>query len=372
MNRNALCERLDIDTPVFAFTHCRDVAAAVSNAGGFGVLGAAYHTPDALERDLTWLDDAVGDGGYGVDIVLPAGDTTDASQDPAAVADDLWQRIPSQHRAFAEGLLRAHGVPEWPDEDPPPLLGWTAATTLPLLEVALGHSGCRLIANALGAPPKHLVERIQDTGRLVAGLCGRVSHVAKHLAAGVDLLVAVGSEGGGHVGEVSSIVLWPQVVDAAAPVPVLAAGGIGNGRQVAAAMATGAQGVWTGSLWLTVAESALQPAQKDRYLAATSEDTVRTRSWSGKPSRVLRNAWSEAWSRADAPETLGLPLQGLVTADAMRRTERYSAVARSQDVACNPAGQVIGQLNEVESCRQVLGRLLTEYADAVNGLRIDH
>lgn len=371
MNGNPICQQLRIDNPVFAFTHCRDVAAAVSNAGGFGVLGAAYFSPEALEQDLCWLDDAVGDGGYGVDIILPQGQGEGSAEDPEALAADLRGRIPDSHKAFADGLLRAHGVPEWPEDDPAPLIGWTAATTLPLLEVALGHDKCRLIANALGAPPRPLVQRIQASGRLVAGLCGRVSHAAKHVAAGVDLLVAVGSEGGGHVGEVSSIVLWPQVVDAVAPLPVLAAGGIGNGRQFAAAMATGAQGVWTGSLWLTVAESALQPAQKDRYLAATSEDTVRTRAWTGKPSRVLRNAWSDAWSRPGAPETLGLPLQGLVTADAMRRTERYSAVEGSQDVACNPAGQVVGQLNEVETCRQVMVRLLEEYADAVNGLTLD-
>lgn len=371
MNSNQICQQLGIDVPVFAFTHCRDVAAAVSNAGGFGVLGAAYFSPEELEQDLCWLDDAVGGKGYGVDIILPQGEGENTAADPAELAANLRARVPSAHKAFADGLLRAHGVPEWPEGDPAPLIGWTAATTLPLLEVALRHDRCRLIANALGAPPRPLVKRIQASGRLVAGLCGRVSHATKHVAAGVDLLVAVGSEGGGHVGEVSSIVLWPQVVDAVAPLPVLAAGGIGNGRQVAAAMACGVQGVWTGSLWLTVAESSLQPAQKDRYLTATSEDTVRTRSWSGKPSRVLRNAWSDAWSQSDAPQTLGMPLQGLVAADAMRRTERYSGVAGSQDVACNPAGQVVGQLNAVETCRQVMARLLEEYADAVNGLVIE-
>jgi NAD(P)H-dependent flavin oxidoreductase YrpB (nitropropane dioxygenase family) len=154
------------------------------------------------------------------------------------------------------------------------------------------------------------------------------------------------------------------VVDAAEQTPVLAAGGIGNGRQLAAALACGAQGVWTGSLWLTTAESSVNSAQRDAYLRATSADTVRSRSWTGKPSRMLRNAWTDAWEADGAPDPLPMPLQGLATADAMRRTERFGDVARAQAVACSPAGQVIGQFNDVESCRDVLKRLEREYSDA--------
>ena len=367
--RTPICDLLGIDVPIFAFSHCRDVIAEVSKAGGCGVLGAAYFTAEQLETELAWLDAEVGERPYGVDIILPQGDDPDSVADASSLTRELKAQIPQGHRDFIERLLQAHSVPEWPDpDDEAGLLGWTAATVMPLLEVTLTHDKCRLVANALGAPPRHLVERIQATGRRVAGLCGRVSHAPKHQAAGVDLLVAVGSEGGGHVGEVSSIVLWPQVVDAVAPLPVVAAGGIGNGRQIAAALATGAQGVWAGSLWLTVAESSLQPAQRDSYLAASSEDTVRTRSWTGKPSRMLRNAWSEAWAAPDAPPTLGMPLQGLATADAMRRVERYGGVADTQAVACSPTGQVIGQIDTVETCRQVMQRLMEEYLEAIAAL----
>jgi NAD(P)H-dependent flavin oxidoreductase YrpB (nitropropane dioxygenase family) len=334
-----------------------------------GVLGAAYFTPEQLKQELEWIDCRVGDKPYGVDIVLPQRHEGMDILDPIELQRTLQAQIPQAYFDFAEQLLQRHGVPEWPDKDDEVrLLGWTAATTLPLLEESLRHPKVALIANALGTPPVDLVDRIHASGRLVAGLCGTVSHAVKHQAAGADIIVAVGGEGGGHVGEIGSIVLWPQAVDAVAPTPVLAAGGIGDGRQVAAAMAMGAQGVWTGSLWLTVEEAAAQPAQKQSYLDAGSEDTVRSRSWSGKPSRVLRNTWTDAWERDDAPEPLGLPQQGLVTADAMRRTERYASVADTQSVACNPAGQVIGQLNEVESCRQVIQRLMLEYVEAVGSM----
>ena len=367
--RTPLCEKLGIDVPIFAFTHCRDVVAAVSRAGGFGVLGAAYFSPPELKVELDWIDAHIGDRPYGVDILLPQNPDPLGSTDPAELTQTLTGQIPEEHRSFVANLLDAHGVPEWPDQgEEVRLLGWTAATVMPLLEESLQHPNCTLIANGLGVPPVSLVERIHDSGRQVAGLCGRVSQAKNHQQAGVDMIVAVGGEGGGHVGEVGSVVLWPQVVDAVAPTPVLAAGGIGNGRQIAAALAMGAQGVWAGSLWLTVEESAVQPAQQASYLAASSEDTARTRSWTGKPSRMLRNAWSEAWAADGAPPTLGLPLQGLVTADAMRRTERYAGVGDVQAVACSPAGQVIGQINEVESCRQVMYRLQEEYLAAIQPL----
>lgn len=366
--RTALCKQLGIDLPIFAFTHCRDVVVAVSQAGGFGVLGAAYFTPEELKVELDWIDARIGDHSYGVDIMLPQNQPS-TTNDPGALRKELLGKIPAEHLRFAADLLAAHGVPEWPDpDDEVRLIGWTAATVMPLLDESLQHPQCKLIANALGVPPVELVERIHQSGRLVAGLCGRVDQARRHKQAGVDIVVAVGGEGGGHVGEIASIVLWPQVVDAVAPIPVLAAGGIGDGRQIAAALATGAQGVWAGSLWLTVAESAVPPAQQQSYLAAASEDTVRTRSWTGKTSRMLRNAWSDAWAAEDAPPTLGLPLQGLVTADAMRRTERYAASGDAQAVACSPAGQVIGQINEIESCRQVMQRLQEQYVAGIEPL----
>jgi len=369
--RTELCERLGIEFPIFAFTHCRDVVAAVSNAGGIGVLGAVGFTAEQLAIEMKWIDEHT-DKPYGIDIVIPGkyegkGEDLDAAE----LEGKLRAMIPQGHRDFARKLLADAGVPELPEgQKPRELLGWTAATAGPLVEQALTSQKVKLVANALGTPPADVIREIQDSGRLVGALCGSVKHALAHQAAGCDFVVAQGTEGGGHTGEIGSVVLWPQVIDAVAPMPVLAAGGIGNGRQMAAALAMGAQGVWTGSLWLAVEEAAAEPAEKQTYLDATSHDTVRSRSWTGKPARMLRNDWTEAWERPDAPKPLGMPLQFMVTAEAVARTHRYADKARR--VAFNPVGQIVGEIKAVEPCRDVIYRMVEEYLDAVehlNGLQ---
>ena len=362
---NELCQKLGIDYPIFAFTHCRDVVVAVSKAGGIGVLGAVGFSPEQLKEELDWIDEHIGDKSYGVDVVIPQKYEGMGSMSAEEMEAQLWKMVPEEHMEFAQKLLADAGVPEWPDGTTSMgLMGWTEATATPLLEEALTRPQCRMIANALGTPPADKIKMVQDSGRLIGALCGKVKQAVAHKEAGLDFVVAQGGEGGGHTGDVGSVVLWPQIVDALGDTPMLAAGGIGNGRQIAAAMAMGAAGVWTGSLWLTVEEAHTQPAQKTSLLAATSEDTVRSRSWTGKTCRMLKNEWTEAWERPDTPDPLGMPLQGMVTSDGMRRTSTYADVGECQKVAFNPCGQVIGQINEVESCRQVVYRLLDEYVDA--------
>mgnify|MGYP001824974349 FL=1 len=364
---NELCQKLGIDYPIFAFTHCRDVVVAVSKAGGIGVLGAVGFSPEQLKEELDWIDEHIGDKSYGVDVVIPQKYEGMGSMSAEEMEAQLWKMVPEEHMEFAQKLLADAGVPEWPDGTTSMgLMGWTEATATPLLEEALTRPQCRMIANALGTPPADKIKMVQDSGRLIGALCGKVKQAVAHKEAGLDFVVAQGGEGGGHTGDVGSVVLWPQIVDALGDTPMLAAGGIGNGRQIAAAMAMGAAGVWTGSLWLTVEEAHTQPAQKKSLLAATSEDTVRSRSWTGKTCRMLKNEWTEAWERPDTPDPLGMPLQGMVTSDGMRRTSTYADVGECQKVAFNPCGQVIGQINEVESCRQVVYRLLDEYVDAVS------
>ena len=367
--KTELCEKLGIQVPIFAFTHCRDVVVAVSKAGGLGVLGAVGFTPAQLREELDWIDAHIDGHPYAVDIVIPQKYEGLGNTDPVELERALEAMVPAEHHEFAAKLLRDHGVPEWPDKDDRMgLLGWTEATATPLLEVALERPGVKLIANALGTPPVEVIDRIHATGRLVAALCGRVKQAIAHKKAGVDIVIAQGSEGGGHTGDVGSIVLWPQIIDAVAPTPVLAAGGIGNGRQVAAAMAMGAAGVWTGSLWLSVAEAAAEPEEKECYFGATSEDTVRSPSWTGKPCRMLRTDWTEAWAAPENPKPLGMPLQGLVTADAIRRTHRYIGTADTRKVAFLPVGQVVGQIRQVETSRAVVHRLMEEYVDALERL----
>ena len=366
--RTPLCDQLGIEFPIFAFTHCRDVVAAVSKAGGFGVLGAVGFSPEQLEVELAWIDEHVGDHPYGVDVVIPGKYEGMGEMDPDELATKLREMVPDSHRAFAKKILADHGVPEMPEDENNEmrLLGWTAATATPQIEVALAHDKCRAIANALGTPPADVIEHIKGSGRMIAALCGSPDQARRHADAGLDFVIAQGGEGGGHTGDVGSVVLWPQVAKAIAPVPMLAAGGIGSGQQIAAALAMGAQGVWTGSLWLTVEEADLPPAQKQQLLDATSRDTVRSRSFTGKPCRMLKNDWTDAWEQADSPDPLPMPLQYMVSGDCVARSHRYAD--KALDVMFNPVGQVVGQLERVNRAADVVQRLVEEYLESVERL----
>jgi NAD(P)H-dependent flavin oxidoreductase YrpB (nitropropane dioxygenase family) len=369
------CKRLGIEFPIFAFTHCRDVVAAVSNAGGFGVLGAVGFSPEQLEIECKWIDEHVGDNSYGVDLVIPQKYEGMEEIDPVKLEAQLKEAIPPQHREFAAKLLADHGIPEVPPEERHhELLGLSLATATPQLDVALRHEKVRMIANALGTPPPEIVERVQSSGRVIGALCGKVHQAIGHKEAGLDFIIAQGTEGGGHTGEIGSMVLWPQIISAVAPVPVLAAGGIATGSQIAAALAMGAEGAWTGSLWLTVQEADCAPAQMASYLNATSQDTVRSRSFTGKSCRMLRNEWTDAWAAEDTPDPLGMPLQNMVTMDAIVRTSRYASSPESQAVAFNPVGQVVGMMDGVQTVREVVAELAEGYVDAMdrlNGLQPD-
>jgi NAD(P)H-dependent flavin oxidoreductase YrpB (nitropropane dioxygenase family) len=198
----------------------------------------------------------------------------------------------------------------------------------------------------------------------VAALAGKAVHAQRHVNNGVDIIVAQGYEAGGHTGEISTMVLVPEVVDAVAPAPVLGAGGIGSGRQIAAALALGAQGVWLGSLWLTTQESNSGPAVLQAYLEATSADTVRSRCYTGKPARMLRNQWTDAWADPEGPGPLGMPLQNILTSEANARIARSGR----KDLAFAPVGQIVGRMNEVRSVRDVMYDLVEEYIETVERL----
>ncbi|MDA9489685.1 nitronate monooxygenase [Bradyrhizobium sp. CCBAU 11361] len=358
--RTSVCDMLGIEFPIFAFSHCRDVVAAVSKAGGFGVLGVARLTPDELETELRWIEKEVGDRPFGVDAQIPAklyGDESGAE----LPREELEAQIPERHRKFINDLLARYGVPELPPQLSDEKLPYTIARDafsrekeVALLEVALRHP-IRLIASALGPPPAHLVDAAHRKGVRIAGLVGAKKHVRKQLDAGVDLIIAQSYEAAGHTGDIGGMVLIPEVVDAAGPVPVLAAGGIASGRQFAAALALGAQGVWCGSVWLTTEEAETHPLVKEKLLRATSSDTVRTLSESGKPCRQLRTAWAEEWEGPDSPGSLPSPLQWLLCADALERIQRaaYSSEGARKLMGYS-VGQVVGSLNEVKPVHQVI------------------
>jgi NAD(P)H-dependent flavin oxidoreductase YrpB (nitropropane dioxygenase family) len=367
--KTEICKTLGIETPIFAFSHCRDVVVAVSKAGGLGVLGAVSYTPEELKEALDWIDANIGDKPYGVDVIIPEKYEGMGEMNPEELEDQLRGMIPKEHMEFASQLLADHHVPEWTDDATRRgLLGWTEATAVPMVEEAIGRKNCKIVVNALGTPPVPMIEKIHRAGKLVGALCGKPRQALAHKEAGVDLIIAQGSEGGGHTGEISSLVLWPQIVEAVAPLPVLAAGGIANGRQMVAAMAMGVQGVWTGTIWLTVEEAEASSAEKQVYFEAESGDAIRSRAWTGKPARCVKNAWTEAWARADTPEPLGMPLQGLVSIDAIQRTHHYPEKGQAQKVTFHPAGQVVGQLKYVKSCRTQIYDLLNEYAETMESL----
>jgi NAD(P)H-dependent flavin oxidoreductase YrpB (nitropropane dioxygenase family) len=363
--KTRVCDTFGIDLPIFAFSHCRDVVAAVSKAGGLGVLGALAFSPDQLEIELKWIDDHVDGKPYGVDVVMPAkvAEVDGGDSDPEKMAAQFGEMIPPQHRAWLDNLLAEHNVPELPEEEQSgggALLGWVHEKGRQQVDIALGHD-IKLLANALGSPPEDVVNLAHEHGVQVAALCGTVQQAERHVARGVDVVVAQGTEAGGHTGEVSSLVLWPEVVDAiGADTPVLAAGGIGDGRQIAAALALGCEGVWTGSIWLTTAESDSSPLVQQKLVDATSRDTVRSRSWTGKPARMLRTDWTEAWEREDSPGTLPMPLQYMLISDAQRRIGR----SQNPELTTMPVGQIVGRMNKVRPVRDVVYDLVEEFVDA--------
>jgi NAD(P)H-dependent flavin oxidoreductase YrpB (nitropropane dioxygenase family) len=357
--RTDLCERLGIEYPIFAFTPSEKVAAAVSRAGGLGVLGCVrFNEAEELEDTLTWLDDNTDGKPYGVDVVMPMKIPTEGT------SVDLKAMIPGEHISFVEETLRKLGVPPLPEgEGREGVLGWLHSTARSHVDVALQHRPV-LIANALGTPPVDVIELAHEHGVLVAALAGAAKHAASHVAKGVDIIVSQGYEAGGHTGEIASMVLTPEIVDAVGPdVPVLAAGGIGCGRQVAASLALGAQGVWTGSLWLTVAEYDLgsSDAVQKALLKAGSADTVRSRVYTGKPARLLKNKWTAAWDEEGAPAPLPMPLQNLLVSDAHNRMNSGD----DPEVVAMPAGQIIGRTNEVRPVAQVMAELISEYEETV-------
>jgi NAD(P)H-dependent flavin oxidoreductase YrpB (nitropropane dioxygenase family) len=375
MMNSPICGMLGIEFPLLAFSHCRDVVAAVSKAGGMGVFGAVNLPPDRLKEELDWIDAHCGGKPYGVDLIVP--NKMEGKAD-AFSKDALLGSIPQAHKDFAAGILRSHGI------EPGDLEGdrsnsvsfarnMRADGAANSLEVAFQYP-IKLIANALGVPPPAMLELGKRHNVPVAALVGAKEHAVTQIQAGVDILVVAGGEAGGHCGDVSTMVLIPEVHRAVralgASTPILAAGGITTGGQMAAAMAMGAAGAWCGSVWLTTTEAETNPVVKQKMLAASSRDTVRSRSRTGKPSRQLRSPWTDAWEREDAPDPLGMPLQSLVSEPALRRIDKLSQSghAGAQQLATYWVGQGVGLMNESMSAGQVVQAFKEDFLASVERL----
>jgi NAD(P)H-dependent flavin oxidoreductase YrpB (nitropropane dioxygenase family) len=371
--KSKVCDMLGIEFPLFAFSHCRDVVAEVSKAGGFGVLGAAGHSPESLEIELKWLDEHIDGAPYGVDLIVP---TSMADKEGTLTPEEIEARIPPEHKAYVNQILAQHGVATadlWQNRVGAGFAaGMREKGAAAILDVAFSHP-IKLIVNALGVPPQIMLDRARKEGVAVGALTGSREHAVKHAEAGVDILIVSGTEAGGHCGEISTLVLVPEVLEALAPygdVPVLAAGGIVTGRQMAACMAMGAAGAWTGSVWLTTAEAETNPAVKEKMLAASSRQTVRSRSRTGKYTRQLRSAWTDAWQAPDAPEPLPMPLQSLVSEPALARINKLAEAGDpgARALATYWVGQGVGLMNTTQSARSVVFDFMQDFAAAAERL----
>jgi NAD(P)H-dependent flavin oxidoreductase YrpB (nitropropane dioxygenase family) len=354
-----LCDMFGIEVPIFAFSHCRDVVVEVSKAGGMGVFGVARSSPEHVEEELKWIDDHIDGKPYGVDILMPTKYQGKATPGADAV-------LPDEHVSFVRKMLDAAGVPQLPEHERDEIakanlesVTLTPEESAVMLEIALKHP-IKLIVNALGSPPRELVDRVHKLGIKVAALAGDPKHAIRHRDAGCDFVIAVGHEAGGHTGSTTSMVLWPRVVDAVAPLPVLGGGGVGRGRQLAAALALGCEGVWCGSIWLKTVQSEVTPEIKARMFEAESKDSVWTRCLTGKTARMLRSGYTDAWDAPDAPRPLPAFTQRyLWEVEARGRLER----ARRNDYLIYPVGQLVGDMKEETSVRNVVQDMLNELVE---------
>tara|TARA_B100001146_G_scaffold132403_1_gene116250 strand:- start:97 stop:1236 length:1140 start_codon:yes stop_codon:yes gene_type:complete len=355
-----ICELLDIEFPLVAFTHCRDVVVAVSKAGGCGVLGAVGMSPEQLEKELKWIDENIDGKPYGVDVLIP---NKMIGKDEKFDAEKLVKMIPQEYADFRADVLENNDIEASELRTIDTGGSGFAANTQSggakaLLDVAFNHP-IKLIANALGVPPDWMLQMGKDNNVKVAALLGTAQHAINQVKAGVDILVVSGTEAGGHCGSVPTMILIPEVHEAIQPygdVPILAAGGIVTGKQMAAAMSMGASGAWCGSVWLTTIESEVDPVIKEKMIAANSSQTVRSRSRTGKHSRQLQSTWTDAWESDKAPEPLPMPLQPMVAEPALQKVNKLAAGghAGAQDLATYWVGQGVGLMNQSISASDVV------------------
>jgi NAD(P)H-dependent flavin oxidoreductase YrpB (nitropropane dioxygenase family) len=356
-----------LDVPLCAFSHSHDVVMEVTRAGGLGVLGTSRYSVDRLDQELTLLDETLDGLPYGVSIIFPARESDRGSISEQEIA----AQIPESYWRFLRTLADRFDIPlDLETDEAISIDGIVAAYPLTqeraanIVEVVLNHR-VKLVSSALGPPGSDVARQLHDRGVKIAGLIGDPKHVKRQVAAGADLIVATGTEAGGHCGEISSLVLTPQVVEAAGATPVLTAGGVGNGSQLVAALALGAQGVWTGSVWLTTVESDLPEEVKGKLLEASSADTVRSRSLSGRMVRQLRTPWIDAWGEPDAPPPLPPPMQGILVKSAMVGM----FMRGNRDVVGTAAGQIIGEISEVYSVKDVMKKIKDEAYRAADRIR---
>lgn len=365
--RTELCDLLGIEYPVILAgmgpvaggltgpVATAPLVAAVSNAGGLGVIGGAGFSAERLREEIRKVR-SLTDKPFGVDLLLPSNYMGGAAG--GEMPRDPRELIPAAAREGLKRIVEELGVPwqEMPREPAAePRRPRTGGMSDEQMEVVIEEK-VPVFASGLGSPAPWL-DRLKANGTKVLALVGNVKNAKRVAAAGVDIVVAQGTEAGGHTGRVATMALVPQVVDAVAPTPVVAAGGIADGRGIVAALALGAIGVWCGTAFL-VSEEANQPdLQKQRILAATDEDTRVTRLYSGKTMRNITNPLIEAWEAAGI-QALPMGLQGLLIQDLVYSCRQ----AGREDLLMNAAGQISGMLDRIRPAADILHDMVAQAA----------
>jgi NAD(P)H-dependent flavin oxidoreductase YrpB (nitropropane dioxygenase family) len=349
-------ERFGLETPILGFSHSVAVTAALCQAGGMGAYGAAHDKPADLPAKLKAIREQVGDRPYCVDIMMPRG------MPEHDTLDSVRANLPQEHLDFIQHLTEKHNVPKAIHKSFFNDTLRTPAYFEGQLQ-ALLDSDVDVVAFGIGLT-KDAVQRLQARGKKVGALIGSPRHWNSYRDVGLDFVVAQGSEAGAHTGSIATMVLLPQIVEIAGDIPVLAAGGIGHGSQIAGALAMGAQGVWLGTAWLATQEHSMgDHATSDKcreiLFNADSGDTVLTRGSSGKPQRQVRSGWTEAWAAPKAPASLKMPYQHALVGELMVAVEEHQIDSLLQV----PAGQSVAWSKEMRSVAEVI-QDLTAQAEA--------
>lgn len=317
--RTRLCDLLEIEYPIILAgmggVSRSELVAAVSEAGGLGIIGAASMSPRTISEEVRKVRSLTSKP-FGVDLLLPSN---------AQASGDTGTRL-----AFAgmEGIQRQ--------------LEAVFDERVPVFAAGLGN-------------PAPWVPRMRELNMKVIGLTGNVRNAKRLAAGGVDVVVAQGHEAGGHTGRIGTFALLPQVIDAVDPLPVVAAGGVGDGRALAAVIAMGGVGVWVGTRFIATFEAWGHENYKNKLVESTEEDTVVTKSYSGKPMRNIKNRWTEEWeSRPDEiqPFPKQLAVSGARIDTGMRDGDT--------DYGCMPAGQITGLIQDIRPAKQIVDEMIAQ------------
>ncbi len=368
--RTPLCDVLGMEYPVFlagmAVGGIQETAptpiklvAAVSNAGGLGVLGDSFRTLDEMDAGIKELKKLTNGRPYGVDFLLPATRADVTATSNKEVFEQIVQEYPA-HIAVMKEIVKQEGLEEAEVSEGEPM---STDLLKRKIEVVLDNK-VPVFAAATGVPPEWFTERGHQMGMQFIGMCGAVRHAERQVAANVDIITAQGTEAGGHTGNISTFVLVPQIVKAISPRPVLAAGGIGSGRHVAASLALGAQGVWVGTAFLASEETNIPEDHQNQILSGRSEQFTTSKFSSGKQQRSFHNLVKDAWVESGL-QALPMPLQGILMEP---MTQAAKAIGR-WDLVGNPSGQVSGMLTERRPAKDILMDMVEEAEDTIESMQ---